>query len=110
MGLFERSDTIMSTTILSPYTSYHTYLWAPLEVNAAGELDFVMINPSVVMDSFYQVCPSLAARVSGKVVKTLKGNFNQNSFWPFKRYCPEPEFTCNDICDANNAFGCGCGC
>jgi hypothetical protein len=74
-------------------------------VNAAGKLDYVMINPSVVMDNFYQVCPSLEARVLGRTdkvaVKTLKGNFNQNSFWPFKNYCPKcPELTCNNICGA----------
>jgi hypothetical protein len=31
-------------------------------------------------------------------VKTLKVNINQNSFWPFKRYCPTcPEYACDDI-------------
>lgn len=73
-----------------------------------------MINPSMVMDNFYQVCPSLEARVSGKtnkvVVKTLKGNFNQNAFWHFEDYCPEPQFDCGDICAADVAYSCGCGC
>ena len=88
--------------------------WAPLQVNAAGELDYVMINPSVVMDNFYQVCPSLEARVSGKtekvVVKTLKRNFNQNAFWHFEDYCPAPQFTCADVITGTNFSTCGCHC
>jgi len=88
--------------------------WAPLQVNVAGELNYVMINPSMVMDNFYKVCPSVEARVSGKtdrvVVKTLKGKLNQNAFWHFEDYCPAPQFACADVYTANDVFNCGCDC
>ncbi len=92
-------------------------------MNAQNQVDYVVINPSLVMDGFYEFCPALEAEASAKTgrvtVKQLKGNINQNAFWHVDayckqdaaclEYCPLPT-DCPTVCGYAQTIPCSCGC